>query len=131
MNPIKTYVHDGGRVGDGFGHEKSDCVIRAYAIAKQIPYAEAHQIFEKAGRKNNHGTSLNTVSSVFGVNEQRVGELWKGLTLKKFLMWHNVGTYLVFNRNHAFCIKDGVVFDERCHTGKTKVYGYWKVEVLA
>lgn len=127
MTKIKSYVHDAGRIGDGFETENNDCAVRAYAISHEIPYYEAHERFKEAGRRNGRGVALKQIISVLGSAEYRVGGSY-GLTLTAFLAIIDTGTYMVVNRNHAFCIKNKVVFDHRRHTGKTKVYGYWKVK---
>jgi len=115
MNPIKTYLHDGGRVGDGFANEKLDCGVRAYAIAKGIPYYEAHEVFEKAGRLARHRTSWNIYTKIgIQFNQTR-------MSLKKFLLTHPKGSFYVCMRGHAFAVKDGVVFGNVRLSGRVVV----------
>ena len=122
MNTIKTYIHDGGRIGDGFGHEKLDCAVRAYAIAKQIPYSEAHQLFEKAGRKPRHTTDWNVY--------EKLGVIFQHsyTTIKQFLKDHPKGSFYVCKRGHAFAIRDGIVYDSVPLSGRIIIKKWFEVK---
>lgn len=44
--------------------EKNDCAVWTLAAAAGIPYAEAHDLFAKAGRKNGHSTPVEVTDAV-------------------------------------------------------------------
>jgi hypothetical protein len=121
---IKTYLTDAGRIGNGFHTEAQDCAVRAYSIAFQIPYYEAHKLFSDLGRKNRHGVDARLIHKLI----PNGNHLTRAQTLTQFFNLHNVkGRYFCYNRNHAFTLIDGIVFDDQKHTGKTRIY--WYVEV--
>lgn len=103
---MNTYIHDGGRVGDGFEFERLDCAVRAYAIAVEIPYHTAHELFKKAGRKDRHTTGWDVYQNL-GIKFN-----FSHMTLKQFISSYPRGSFYVCMRGHAFAVKDGVVFDK-------------------
>lgn len=48
-----------------------------------------------------------------------------------FLSWYVTGTYLVINRNHAYVVKDGEVFDGNTIKWNEPIVAAWKVENLS
>jgi hypothetical protein len=122
MTSIKTYLHDGGKVGDGFGNEKLDCGIRAYAIAKEIPYSEAHELFEKAGRKVGRRTGWDVYDKL------GIKFTWDRISLKNFIVVHPKGSFYVCKAGHAFAIKDGIVFDNFPQSGRVVIKKWFEVK---
>ena len=123
MKSIKTYLHDAGRVSDGFGNEKLDCAVRAYAIVKQIPYLEAHQLFEKAGRKPRHKTNIEIYANL------GIRFCSSYITLKQFIKEHPKGSFYMCKRGHAFAVQDGIVFDTVKLSGRTIVKKWFAVKL--
>ncbi len=100
---------DGGRDAEGFRHETNDCVVRAWAIAAQIPYAEAHAAFKAAGRRDRRGTKLHVSEAVMG--DLRCYPRGSRVTVAKWLRANPSGHFVVFVRGHAFAVIDGVCHD--------------------
>ena len=122
MEKIKTYVHDGGRIGDGFTNEKLDCAVRAYAIAYEMPYSDAHDLFEKMGRQSRHRTSWDIYNKL---------GMWftnASISLKEFIKNFPEGTFYVCKRGHAFVVKNGVAFDAEAVSGRVKIKKYFRVK---
>lgn len=119
---INTYLHDAGRIGDGFPSEKLDCAVRAYAIAYEIPYSEAHALFEKAGRKRGHRTSW-AIYDGLGIKFN-----YYGFSLKHFIIDHPKGSFYVCKNGHAFVVKNGVVFDDRKISGRVIIKRFFEVK---
>ena len=122
MKTIDTYIHDGGRVGDGFGAEKLDCAVRAYAIAKEIPYTDAHLLFEKAGRRPQHRTYWEIYTKL------RIKFTFRYITVKNFIIQHPEGSFYVCMNGHAFVIKNGVIFDNRKLSGRIVIKRWFEVK---
>lgn len=115
--------------------ERNDCVVRAISSSFDVSYDKAHayvkEVFQRRDQKGTRGTALkmSKLSAAFGKKITKVGEKqedgsvkliqryrmnrqWKegGYTTVSFLKKFPTGTYLVFVRQHAFTIKDGVVY---------------------
>ena len=102
---MRFYQTDGCRVGDGFVNEKLDCAVRAYSIARGIPYSDAHMLFKQAGRLDRHKTYLE--------HYQKLGFnfcLFDG-TVAQFVRLHPRGRYYIGIRGHAMALVDGVIYD--------------------
>ena len=55
-----------GATGAQFGiKEQNDCVVRAFANVTGMPYIEAYEIFERAGRKCGQGTATSIYAPIY------------------------------------------------------------------
>jgi hypothetical protein len=97
--------------------EHNDCTVRAFSVAADIPYSEAHTIFKAAGRKDRKGTSITFMADLcrdksYGrFNATRVDMKFQRVSLAQFCRDFKKGNFMVVKHGHAFAVKDGVVFD--------------------
>jgi hypothetical protein len=103
--PENFECSDAGRK-DYFPNEKNDCTVRAYSLAFDIPYYQAHKELKDFGRKDRHGTKAQRFFEGKGITVTA----HKG-TVKRFLKEHSEGVYIVRIRHHVFTVKSGKVFD--------------------
>jgi hypothetical protein len=114
---------DGGRVEAGI-KDTADCAVRAYALFKGVPYADAWKKFNKLGRKTGKGTPVPIIEKAMGAPDLS----WKDrkrYTLNELLSMHPTGRVYAIKRAHAFCIIDGVLHDTWKVGLKSRVYQYW------
>lgn len=117
---------DAGRIETGFQTENNDCIVRAFAVARDIPYHVAHSIFEAAGRRRGHGLRWDQIAPVLLEQGFEVsGRMWS-LSLSQFLRNNRTGSFFLIKRGHAFAVKNGVVFDMFPIGGNTKVVFFAK-----
>lgn len=137
--------------------ERNDCFVRAIASAFEVKYEEAHSyIRDIFNRKDGEGTygvgvymSMKNVAEVFGKQIEKVtheDELWEGKQLKvkyrmrgkwkvggyttiSFLKKFPTGTYILVTHNHAFTIKDGVIYGNKDDGDRrrARIESAWKV----
>src|ERR1035437_5373087 len=91
-------------MAEGYSDEKLDCAVRALAVALDIPYYQAHDVFAACGRKRRHG-SYNTIDTlgmlgIIGFHAR--------VSLSKFIEDNPVGVFYIIKRGHAFAVKNGV-----------------------
>lgn len=96
--------------------ESNDCTVKAWCNVFDCDYVPAHTWLKKFGRRDGRGMMPSALKKAllackkakvkFGpyTRERRI-------TVSQFIKSHPVGRYYVANRDHAFCIKDGVVHD--------------------
>lgn len=116
--------------------ERNDCFVRAIASGFEVTYEAAHafvkDIFKRRNGKGTYGVTFKTdkLSEAFGKSIKKIlheSEHWEGRKLKvayrmrgkwkvggyttiSFLKKFPKGTYIVLTHNHAFTIKDGIIF---------------------
>lgn len=113
---------------------KSDCVIRALAIAAGITWIESFDLLCDCARKvyeipNAPGT-YEQVFKELGYKADGFGRTKKGtkrITAKQFALSHKKGTYILSLANHLTCVKDGKIRDA-WNCGDKCVYKYWVVK---
>jgi len=118
--------------------ETNDCFVRTVAAAVEVDYDTAHAyVAEKYNRKPKKGTfgvipGLRNSEQILGKAIQELGEemvpgkpyygrklvmrykcygeiVEREMTLKSFVKKYPQGTYMLIVKNHAFCLRDGVV----------------------
>jgi len=102
-----------------FANETNDCAVRAFATAACIPYADAHALLAKHGRKDRQGTWRSTQRKAWeeslGYTPKHVvdhtGYTYQAMTLAAFLRRFTRGHWIVLTRGHSFAVVDGVVYD--------------------
>ena len=133
--------------------EDQDCVVRAFMVALDIPYDQAHAWVKKElHRKNNRGTMMNAFSKNiigktkngkkinfigahpsknmrFSVGSTKVlaNKQYKkptGYTLKSFMENNPVGRFVLIVQGHAVAIVNGVLY---ANTGENAVGLYRSV----
>lgn len=111
---------DGGKAEAGIA-EKNDCAVRAYSIFTNTPYADAHQLFKDAGRKNFKGTP-NTM--IRGLMKDYVVENTY-ITINELRRLYPNRRIYALKRGHAFTMINGVIYDSFKVGNKSKVTTYW------
>jgi hypothetical protein len=106
--------------------DRRDCSVRALAVACDLPYKDAHSIFEKAGRIAGHGTSvcvssrvhldlgftkLDPASLVVDAKFPKYANHRVNTSVAKFAREHRLGTYILHTKTHALALVRGVVHD--------------------
>lgn len=96
--------------------ERNDCTVIAWCNVFDCDYKAAHAWLKRFGRRNNTGmlpSKLKEALSSCKKAKVKFGPYSKSrrITVAAFCKNHPVGRYYVANRDHAFCIKDGVVYD--------------------
>lgn len=113
---------------------KSDCVIRALAIAGEMTWRESYDKLCECGRRvyeipNAPGT-YEVVFKELGYTPGKIARVKKGekrITAKQFALSHKTGTYILSLANHMSCVKDGKIRDA-WNCGDKIVYKYWIVK---
>jgi hypothetical protein len=139
-----TYVYDdGGRAAAGYKGETGDCVVRAIAIATELPYQEVYDNINEIAKGERTGKRKR------GKSNARLG-VYKG-TIRKYmeaLGWEwtptmqigsgcqvhlradelPVGRLVVSVSKHSVAVIDGVVHDthDPSRDGTRCVYGYFQ-----
>lgn len=120
---------DGGRAAAGI-QDTRDCTVRAYSIFFDIPYAEAHERFKRAGRKNGQGfpvISFRPIINGAGGVEHRT----KPITLNQLIKEYPKGKIYCVKRGHAFTVIDGVIHDTFEVGKKSRVLHYWTLPEMS
>ena len=123
----KIILTDGGRYVEGFIHEKLDCSVRAVALARRMPYKDAHTLLAAAGRKPRHKFKF-----VYYINTQDWARQLTALprqTVRKFLLTHDDGNYIVRVTGHVFAVCGGIALDTIDQTdSRAMVRQVWEVK---
>ncbi len=142
---------DGGREAAGFAGHAGDCVVRAIAIASEMPYAEVYRALHEATladtwlrrrREHRYGARARTHASPrFGVYRcvydrhlAERGWIWtptmkigQGCTVHLRADELPGGRLIVRVSKHLCAVIDGVIHDthDPSRGGTRCVYGYW------
>lgn len=127
----KVEFTDGGR---GAIQETNDCTVFALALACEVPYAEAHQYLEKAGRRSRKGIPFSRVlreagflilGHQFTIPHPVIHS--KGLmTFLRRNPWAKRGTYVLHSTHHVSVLKNGKLIDSFDSSRKI-IDGAWRV----
>jgi len=138
---MKFVYDDGGRAAAGYKGRTGDCVVRAIAIACQIPYQEVYDAINLLSRmEGNHGTR-NRSSARRGVRrttyEEYLGQLgWVWVPTMRIGSGCRVhlkaeelpaGHLIVRLSRHLCAVHGGVIHDiyNPDRQGSRCVYGYF------
>lgn len=147
---MKLIITDGGRKEAGFsGYKKADCVVRAIAIASEIPYGEIYKALEaknqeyadngwgrvaKALRKKGSAPSRGNFKKIYHDYIQSLGFKWVscmgiGTGCKVHLKASELPAGRIIARvsKHLVAVIDRVMHDTHdCSRHGTRcVYGYY------
>jgi hypothetical protein len=143
---------DGGRAATGFSGKTGDCVVRAIAIACELPYAEVYQALHKATLadtvllrrlQRRYGARAHAHASPRTGVHRRVydrylaarGWVWTptmkighGCTVHLCAEELPSGRLIVRLSRHMCAVIDGVIHDthDPSRQGTRCVYGYWQ-----
>ncbi len=108
--------------------DTKNCTVRALALSLDIPYYQANDLFVWGGRRANRGVKNKVLYHVLvtaGVAIRR--PITRRVCLSKFVRQHPKGVYYCITTNHAFALKDGMVFDIWPVTGRYQIEAYAKI----
>lgn len=114
-------------------NEKSDCAVKAVAIACSVDYAKAHALLKKLGRQNRRGTMTHTtLKAIHELGFKAVPQPLDRLprTVKTIAPALKGGTYLVKTRGHILAVVDGQTEDWTAGRRHRPV-SVWKIEGAA
>lgn len=96
--------------------ETNDCTVIAWANCFDSTYMKAHTYLKRFGRKHRRGMTKKQIEEAFSALKS--AKYVKGpysssnrICVSKFIKKHPRGRYYVCVRGHAFCIKDGNIYD--------------------
>ena len=128
--------NDGGMVEAGFKKPKSDCVVRAIAIATEMTYAEANDLINQVAGKDVDARNNGVNKKVWKDLMKQLGWTWTptmlvGSGCKVHLVANELpmGRLVISVSKHLTVMIDGVIHDvypNVARGGKRAVYGYWK-----
>jgi hypothetical protein len=138
---MKFVYDDGGRAAAGYKGRTGDCVVRAIAIACQIPYQEVYDAINVLSRtEGNHGTRKRS-SARGGVRRttyeeylRQLGWVWvatmrigSGCRVHLKVEELPAGRLIVRLSRHLCAVVDGVTHDiyNPDRQGSRCVYGYF------
>ena len=130
--------------GESSQQEASDCTVRALANAAPMPYADAHALLSKHGRKFRHGATFTvyhaayleaglTLHGIFGETRRAVfagrhcGQTrMAGITLGRLLPRLRTGRWIVLITGHALAVVDGKVIDSGGSRAGSHVFSLYR-----
>jgi hypothetical protein len=142
-NQLKFQFNDGGRKAAGYKGRAGDCVVRAVAIATELPYREVYDRVNKLAARERTGKrkrgKSNARTGVYKNTTRRLLESlgWRwtptmeiGSGCKVHLRADELpaGRLIVSVSGHLTAVVDGVVHDthDPSRRGTRCVYGYWQ-----
>jgi len=131
---MKFQFNDGGRADAGFKGSTGDCVVRAIAIATDIPYKDVYDqvnAMAKQGEYARTGVSKMTTRKAmkhFGFDWIPTMKIGSGTTIHLRESEIPDGTIVVRLSKHLCAVKDKVIHDthDPSRNGTRCVYGYWR-----
>lgn len=118
------------RIDAGIIGEKNDCAVVAVHVATGVPYRDVLELMKKHGRESRKGTYTRITLAVLEelgfkavcIKPREFTSLYPGVHknlkhvtshhMRRFPeAWADGKTYLLQNRNHIWCVKNGVNHD--------------------
>ena len=136
--------HDGGRAAAGYKGQANDCVIRAVAIAAELPYQRVVDMVRELAKAEPKPTFRrpHRSSMTRGVHKQVTHRLlddlgWTWFPIMKIGSGYRIhlradelgtGRLVVQLSRHVTAVIDGDIFDtfDPSRNGTRCVYGYWE-----
>jgi hypothetical protein len=129
---VRFLKSDGGAKAAGYGHETTDCAVRAIAIVTGASYKRAYHLLKKAGRKDGQGFHLYLwlldmkSKAIFKHEFVHKSRLYH-YTVKQFIKRKLKGTYIGIISGHVTVYKNGVFLDLWRPNLRTRFTGVWRV----
>lgn len=136
MSAPEFVTNDGGRAEAGFKGEARDCVVRAIAIATDLPYMQVYSdLAERNAEKGDAKTAREgTNRKIYQPYLEALGWAWRptmgigtGCTMHLRADDLPPGTVICKVTKHIVCVIDGVIHDthDPSRDGTRCVYGYF------
>jgi hypothetical protein len=119
---------------DRLPEEKNDCTVISLSYACNISYADSYVICKAFGRKPKKSFNLNKVFRIKFSKKRNVKRTFAGnkyeiiyyarphMTVRSLKKHCPIGNFICIVANHAFCIKDGIVFNLKNENKKIKYF---------
>jgi len=108
--------------------DKSDCSVRAVAVACGITYEQSSVLFAAFGRSLKQGTSIEISRQVHEAKLKMYRIDACEMPLSHFALLYDTGSYVVHKKGHAFAVVEGVVHDWDSTTKpSTQVIRAWRI----
>ena len=107
---------DGGRSTSRRPKQKSDCTVRALAIARGWDYDKAYDLLASYGRKCGQGFHMSFLLNDMpwaGLHSFPAVKGERRMNPATFCKQFPTGTWICKVAKHVFVIKDGCVYDRR------------------
>lgn len=134
--PIEWEYDDGGRADAGYRGDAGDCVVRAIAIATQLPYKQVYDDLHKMTKAKGHKSPRNGVRrEIYEAYLKSLGWEWVptmkiGQGCKVHLRADELprGRIIARLSKHVCAVVDGVIRDtyDCSRDGMRCVYGYFR-----
>jgi hypothetical protein len=104
-------INDGGRNQSGYYGESNDCTVRAYALAANLSYDTAHDLFQSFGRGYGKRCSFEGFMQVREPNIKPEQFYKPRPRVKTLLKKHLLKNAVIRVRGHVFCVKNNIILD--------------------
>lgn len=121
---------DGGRATSARPKQKSDCTVRALAIARSLSYDDAYDLLKDAGRKCSRGFQFSTWLNAQEWARRTSFPAVKGqrrMNPATFVQQFPSGRHICQVAKHVFAVIDGVVFDAFENRPDRCIYAAWSI----
>ncbi len=127
-------------------YDDNGCALIALSSAFKVDYNTIMKLFELEGRKRHEGSTNDQVKKVIKVlaafkeKQVKYHSLKNNPSLTKFYNEHKTGLYLLNQKNHISCLKNGVFVDDYLFYAKRypsiyhdtisshlRIVGYWEI----
>lgn len=128
---MKFQQSDAGRAQSKRPKQKSDCVVRALALAFETDYDSMYDTMAELGRKSGRGTDKELWQRYLYPRAEKksfpaiAGK--KRMNLKTFVEKNPNGSFVVQMAGHVTFVRDGVVMDDSPPREMGCVYASWQV----
>ena len=97
-------------------NEHNDCTVKAWSNVFDCPYQNAHTWLKAHGRRNRIGLYEKEIRRALDACKKALVKYGpystdNRITVSAFCKKHPKGRFYVCSNGHAFCIKDGIVYD--------------------
>jgi hypothetical protein len=135
---------------EGFENESKDCFVKAIQAVTGVPYRDAHAYvckrFDRKPRRGTHKVAdrmldiATKAEYIYGFRAFHHtapvrfatycgSPRFRFATLSQFVRSHPAGRWLLWSRNHAFAVIDGVVHDSGAAGARTQVTGVYELRL--
>lgn len=112
----------------GYAGDTADCTVISLAVCLDISYQEASKRLAESGRHTGDGMRQDWHGEYLRNNGFTLINKETNIPLDTVRdVMCKEGRYIIANHNHAFCIKDGIVYDHTEHPDNlpvTRIYKY-------
>ena len=134
MRPYPFRQDDGGRSTSRRPRQKSDCAVRALAIASGLPYDRVYDDLATMGRRCSRGTPKGTIAAWLRLRCDAARHAFPAtagrprMHVDTFLAGPGAqGRWVVRIAGHVFAALDGTAYDTSAPRQNACVYCAWRI----